>query len=78
MISPSDSDKSRERSIRDGQNGPVTCAACGCRLEHSPAADGPTWIHFSRFAGRDARGCRVHCVELAHDASGLPLAAIPA
>ncbi len=78
MIHPSDSDETRQRPVREGQSAPVTCAACGCRLEHSTAGERPSWLHFSRFAGRDARGCRVQCVELAHDAAGLPFAAIPA
>jgi hypothetical protein len=50
----------------DGRNGPVTCQTCGCRLT---SADGE-WFHFGALAGRDARGCRVACVELPHDASG--------
>jgi hypothetical protein len=28
------------------------------------------WFHFSPMAGRDARGCRIDCAELAHDAGG--------
>jgi transcription initiation factor TFIIIB Brf1 subunit/transcription initiation factor TFIIB len=78
MIHPSDSDSTRQRAVRDGQSAPVTCAACGCRLEHTPAAEGSRWFHFSRFAGRDARGCRVECIDQAHDALGLPFAAVPA
>ena len=78
MIHPSDSDKTNFRAVRDGQVAPVTCAACGCRLERTSSADAPTWFHFGRFAGRDARGCRVDCVELAHDLLGLPSAAVPA
>jgi hypothetical protein len=78
MIHPSESDQLRYRAVRDGQGAPVTCAACGCRLEHVSASDPSTWFHFGRFAGRDARGCRVHCVDAAHDEAGLPLAAVPA
>jgi len=48
--------------------GPVTCSACGCRLER--AADRGAWFHFSPMAGRDARGCRVACADEAHDVSG--------
>ena len=50
----------------DGRNGPVTCQACGCRLT---SGDGE-WFHFGALAGRDARGCRVACAELPHDATG--------
>jgi hypothetical protein len=78
MFHPSESDQTSHRVVRDGQGAPVTCAACGCRLEHMSASDASTWFHFGRFAGRDARGCRVHCVDAAHDASGIPLAAVPA
>jgi hypothetical protein len=42
------------------------------------ASEPATWFHFGRFAGRDARGCRVACVDLAHDATGLELTAVPA
>jgi hypothetical protein len=56
-------------SALETHNGPVTCASCGCRLEH--AADGRSaWFHFAPMAGRDARGCRVDCADAAHDASG--------
>ena len=47
---------------------PVTCSACGCRLEH--AADLNGWLHFAPMAGRDARGCRVACADEVHDARG--------
>jgi hypothetical protein len=76
MIHPSDTGTTR--TVRDGQSAPVTCAACGCRLEHVTASEPATWFHFGRFAGRDARGCRVACVDLAHDATGLELTAVPA
>ncbi len=59
-------------AVRDGQVAPVTCAACGCRL--ADMHDG-TWSHFGPLGGRDARGCRVECVEAPHDASGRALAA---
>ena len=48
--------------------GPVTCAACGCRL----SMNGDAWFHFNPLGGRDARGCRVDCADAAHDASGSP------
>jgi hypothetical protein len=69
MIHPSDPSASPVRVVRDGQMAPVTCGACGCRLDHA----GPdAWFHFGRFAGRDARGCRVDCVDMSHDALGRP------
>jgi hypothetical protein len=49
--------------------GPVTCAACGCRLQESGSGEA-AWYHFTPLGGRDARGCRVACVELPHDALG--------
>jgi hypothetical protein len=60
----------RLRAVRDGQIVPVTCAACGCRLEPSGTADAAPWFHFFRLGGRDARGCRPACVEAPHDRSG--------
>jgi len=51
-----------------GAGSPVTCSACGCRLEH--AADLNGWLHFSPMAGRDARGCLVSCADEVHDARG--------
>lgn len=59
-----------QRAVRDGQTAPVTCSACGCRLEASGTADEAPWFHFGRLGGRDARGCRTACVEAAHDRSG--------
>jgi hypothetical protein len=75
---PSDSKHLTFRSVRDGQGAPVTCALCGCRLEYASTSEPSTWFHFGRFAGRDARGCRVSCVEMAHDVRGLAAAAVPA
>jgi hypothetical protein len=60
----------RVRAVRDGQGAPVTCAACGCRLESTGAKGADSWAHFGRLGGRDARGCRVACVEADHDRSG--------
>jgi hypothetical protein len=57
-------------AVRDGQIAPVTCGACGCRLESVGISGQESWFHFGRMGGRDARGCRVACVELAHDADG--------
>ena len=64
--------------VRDGQSAPVTCASCGCRLERFAVDEAPTWFHFGRFGGRDARGDRTDCIDLPHDALGLPLMAVPA
>jgi len=57
-------------AVRDGRDAPVTCAACGCRLE----ATGSDWFHFNPISGRDARGCRIACADAAHDAAGKPVA----
>jgi hypothetical protein len=65
----------RSRAVRDGQSAPVTCIACGCRLEASGTADAAPWFHFGRLGGRDARGCRTTCIEAAHDRSGHPILA---
>jgi hypothetical protein len=62
-----------ERAVRGGQSAPVTCAACGCRLEASGTADEAPWFHFGRLGGRDARGCRTLCIEAAHDRGGQPI-----
>jgi hypothetical protein len=71
--------------VRDGAGrapvgGPVVCRSCGCRLEApasrmEPSADGAqAWRHYEGMPGRDARGCRVPCVDLAHGADGRVLA----
>lgn len=70
MIHPSDSETRATSAVRDGRNGPVTCAACGCRLD----AAGDKFVHFNPLAGRDARGCRVVCADAAHDTAGRPIA----
>ncbi len=54
-------------SARDGRLEPITCVACGCRLEQH--ADG-AWWHFSGRGDRDARGCIVSCAEQPHYAPG--------
>jgi hypothetical protein len=74
MIHPSDTPRNGSSAVRDGQLAPVTCAACGCRLDDG--GDG-TWLHFGRLGGRDARGCRIDCAEVAHDAAGRVLVALP-
>jgi hypothetical protein len=75
MIQPDDTRFAGTRAVRDGQLGPVTCAACGCRLE---AAGDDTWVHFGRLDERDARGCRVECIDRDHNANGRVLAVLPA
>jgi hypothetical protein len=69
MFQPSDPEF-RTIAVRDGQQGPVTCASCGCRL--APA--GEAFVHFNPLGGRDARGCRVDCADALHDASGRAIA----
>src|SRR5699024_1416658 len=62
-------------SVRDGRLAPVTCVACGCRLEQRSGRDG--WFHFESHDGRDgrdARGCIVECAERAHYSTGTILA----
>jgi hypothetical protein len=54
------------------RTGPVTCTACGCRLER---ARPDAWRHFSPMAGRDARGCKIDCADADHDRSGRALVA---
>ena len=64
MLHPSDSETLDRSAVRDGRAAPVTCAACGCRLQ---ATDGVASTS-TRSVGRDARGCRVDCADAAHDA----------
>ncbi|NJD28290.1 MAG: hypothetical protein FIA92_08325 [Chloroflexi bacterium] len=65
------------RAVRDGQAAPVTCGSCGCRLEYAGPSGTAAWFHYGRMGGRDARGCRVACIDAPHDAHGRP-PAIPA
>ena len=69
MLHQPDPELGHPLAVRDGASAPVTCASCGCRL----SATGDAWFHFSPLGGRDARGCRVSCVDAAHDASGRPV-----
>ena len=82
MIHPSDPQPAWPRLGASIAGGPVTCALCGCRLTTEvtdPAELGATtWTHFSPLGGRDARGCRVACVDLPHDAAGRALLGVPA
>jgi len=66
MYRPDDESPTRSHRL------PVTCAACGCRLEAASGARDGEYHHFRPFNGRDARGCRVDCVELVHDSTGRP------
>ena len=76
MIHPSDRDLAQPFAVRDGRIGPVTCSACGCRLEAIGHPGAEAWFHFQPLAGRDARGCLVGCVDAAHDADGQPAFAL--
>ena len=60
---------------REVAGGPVTCAACGCRLERSSRDGGSAWYHFALMVGRDVRGCKVDCANEPHDARGRALVA---
>ncbi len=70
MIHPSEPEITRPLAVRDGHGAPVTCATCGCRLRSGIADNDIAWFHFSPLGGRDARGCRVECVDEAHDVAG--------
>jgi hypothetical protein len=70
MIQPTESDVRRPQAVRDGHGAPVTCATCGCRLRSDIADNDIAWFHFNPLGGRDARGCRVDCVDDAHDVTG--------
>ena len=62
--------------LADSVGGPVTCAACGCRLTADEESE--SWYHFAGVTGRDARGCAVDCVGTAHDHRGRPREALAA
>jgi hypothetical protein len=70
MIHPSEPEIIRPLAVRDGHGAPVTCATCGCRLRAGIADNDIAWFHFNPLGGRDARGCRVDCVDEAHDVAG--------
>jgi hypothetical protein len=65
-----------DRVVRSSAEGPVVCGTCGCRLQPPTAwLDGDasatsTYRHFEGLPGRDARGCRVACVDLDHGLDG--------
>ena len=71
MLHPSEN-RDSVHAVRGGQGAPVTCATCGCRLND---LGGGTYGHFQPLGGRDARGCRVACVDQLHDARGRAFAA---
>ena len=70
MIHPPDPELRPVSAVRDGRLAPVTCAECGCRLQAVGHPGAEAWFHFQPLAGRDARGCRVGCVDQAHDVAG--------
>jgi hypothetical protein len=70
MIHPPDPELRPVSAVRDGRLAPVTCAECGCRLQAVGHPGSEAWFHFQPLAGRDARGCRVGCVDMAHDIAG--------
>jgi hypothetical protein len=76
MIHPEDTGLSHPLAVRDGRDAPVTCAACGCRLQGVGPRGNEAWFHFRPIAGRDARGDRVDCADAAHDALGNPVAVL--
>ncbi len=78
MIHPSDSQPAWPHGRVALAGGPVTCAMCGCRLTSAESDSPSVWTHFSPLGGRDARGCRVACVDLPHDATGRALLGVPA
>jgi hypothetical protein len=68
----SDFSVSQFNSARDVA-GPVTCAACGCRLVGLSGLLDGAYRHFpSMQPGQDARGCRTACVDALHDRDGRP------
>jgi hypothetical protein len=73
MIHPFDPTLRRYDAVRDGRAAPVTCSACGCRLDLSETSTGVAWAHFNPIAGRDARGCVVACADASHSADGQPV-----
>ena len=68
---------SMERFVRSDANGPVVCGNCGCRLQapnawlDGDASANASWRHFEGLPGRDARGCRMDCIDVAHGPNGL-------
>jgi hypothetical protein len=61
------------RAMRREDSFVLTCSRCGCRLvARESLADGgrygpdAAWRHFDGLPGRDARGCRVDCIDAVH------------
>lgn len=61
------------RAVSREEGAALTCSACGCRLTaRESLADsgryGPdaAWRHFPGTGARDARGCRVDCMDSVH------------
>jgi hypothetical protein len=71
MIHPTDNQRSFPHAAPARAGSPVTCVACGCRLE---GGEDGTWRHFNPLAGRDARGCLVLCADLVHGSDGTAVA----
>jgi hypothetical protein len=65
-----DSQPLHPHAVYAGRIAPVTCGACGCRLEAVGLESDPAWFHFGRLGGRDARGHVVACIDAAHDIEG--------
>jgi hypothetical protein len=70
------------RALHRDESFVLTCAACGCRLTpRESLADGgllgpdAAWRHFWGLPGRDARGCRVECIDMPHRITPLEAAA---
>lgn len=78
MIQPSDPQPAWPRGQVAVAGGPVTCLTCGCRLTTDESSSSDGWTHFAPLGGRDARGCRVDCVDLPHDRSGRAILGVPA
>lgn len=76
MIHPSDPETRHSAAVRDGHGAPVTCSACGCRLKAGRADNDIAWFHFNPLGGRDARGCKVDCVDAPHDVAGYRAASL--
>ena len=55
---------------REPDGAVLTCSACGCRLTARERSFGigpdAAWRHFPGDPDRDARGCRVACVDEPH------------
>jgi len=78
MIHPPDPQPEWPRGQGALVGGPITCFACGCRLTTDETSAPGVWTHFAPLGGRDARGCRVACVDLPHDRSGRAMLGVPA